>query len=810
MECKYKGLTDKEVIKSRNKYGSNALIKKQKVSILNEIIKVIKEPTLLLLLIASSIYFLLGEYIDGIIMLCCVIFTCSIELVEGYKTDKALEELNKLSDINVKVVRNGKLSLIQSDDIVKDDIILLSEGDVVPADAKILETSGIGVNESSLTGETLTVYKTLKEEGTYFKSNYCYKGTDVVTGSATLIVTAVGSSTIHGQIGASLNNIEESDSPLQKQVGKVVKIYAIVSIILFILVMLTTYINSTEKLINRITDALISGITIAIATIPEEIPVILTIFLAMGASKLSKHNTLTRNMRSVETLGKITVLCTDKTGTITENKMIVKDTFEMEKDFYKGMLLSSYSDNADPMEQAISKYALNKIDNIKEEPIKEYLFNNDIKMMGRLYKNKEYNLYVKGAYENIIKLCDITEKKKKEIDEIINKYSLEGLRVITVAYATSPNIKEDISDYKLKLLGIIALEDPIRKGIKESIKTCYNAGIRTILITGDSGKTASGIAKKIGLDNPDVYLTGEEIEVMSDEELNKKILFTNLFVRVYPSHKERIVKLLQDNGNVVAMTGDGINDATALKKADIGISMGLRGTNVAKEASDIILMDDNFNTIVEAISNGRCIYNNIKKAISYVLAIHIPIALISLVLPLIKIENFLMPIHIVLLELLIDPTCSIIFQRVKPDNGIMNKKPHKNNENIIDKETLIRCLIEGILIFLTVFIVYLHYYQKGNISLGSSMAFTLLITSIMMCANTMKSRKLTITNFIESFEDKVIMLINLAILFILLVLIYSPLNKYANMCALSLKEWLVIIILTFLVTIPLDIVKKKR
>lgn len=566
MECKYKGLTDKEVIISREKYGSNALVKKQKVSLLSEIIKITKEPTLLLLLVASSIYFLLGEYIDGVIMLCCVIFTCSIELIEGYKTDKALEELNKLSDINVKVLRNGKVCYIQSDDIVKGDILFLSEGDIVPADAKIIKTNGIGVNESSLTGEAVTIYKSLKEEGTYFKNNYCYKGTNVVTGSATLLVTAVGLSTIYGQIGSSLNNIADNESPLQKQVGKVVKIYAIVSIILFILVMITTYLNTKGPLFNRITEALISGITIAIATIPEEIPVILTIFLAMGASKLSKHNTLTRNMKSVETLGKITVLCTDKTGTITENKMVVKDTQKIEKNFYESMFLASFPDSNDPMEQAICKYALKQTNIIKVEPIKEYLFNNDIKMMGRLYKDKKYKLYVKGAYENIIKLCNISDDKKKELEEMINQHSLDGLRVITVAYSTSNSIKEEISDYKLKILGIIALEDPIRKGIKESISTCYKAGIRTILITGDSGKTASGIARKIGLNNPDIYLTGEEIESMADEELNKKILFTNLFVRVYPSHKARIVSLLQKNGNVVAMTGDGINDAAALKK----------------------------------------------------------------------------------------------------------------------------------------------------------------------------------------------------------------------------------------------------
>lgn len=809
MNSNYQGLTGEEVINSRNKYGSNALIKKQKVSLISEIIKVLKEPTLLLLLVASSIYFLLGEYIDGIIMLFCVIFTCSIEFIEGYKTDKALEELNKLSDVNVKVIRNGCISYISSDDIVKGDVLILEEGDVVPADAKIIETNGIGVNESALTGEANTVYKSINEDDAYFKNNYCYKGTSIVTGSAYLEVTVVGKNTIYGQIGTSLNNINDSNSPLQKEVGKVVKIYAIVSIILFLMVMFITFLNSDGPFLNRVTDSLISGITIAIATIPEEIPVILTIFLAMGASLLSKHNTLTRNMKSVENLGKITVLCTDKTGTITENKMLVKTAYEIDKEFHKGSYLASYADSADSMEKAICDYALNNTNISKAEPVKEYLFNNNIKMMGRLYKDKKYTLYVKGAYENIIKLCDISNEEKKKIEKIVDKYSLDGLRVITVASAESKSILEDISDYKLKILGVIALENPIRDGIKESIASCYTAGIRTILITGDSGKTASGIAKRIGLYNPELYLTGEEIEKITDKELSEKLDVTNLFVRVYPSHKARIVSLLEEKGEVVAMTGDGINDATALKKADVGISMGLRGTNVAKEASDIILMDDNFNTIVKAISNGRCIYNNIKKAISYVLAIHIPIALIPLVLPLINIENFLMPVHIVLLELLIDPTCSIIFQRVGPDADIMKKKPHKNNENIIDKATLIRCIVQGLLIFLAVFGTYYYYYKFGDKLLGGSVAFTLLITSIMMCANTMKSRTLTITNLLNSFKDKITSLINLAIFTILLILIYSPLNKYAGMQSLGIKEWIIIITLTLLVTTPFDLTKKK-
>lgn len=467
MECKYKGLTDKEVLISRRLYGSNALVKKKKVSFFYEVLKVLKEPTLLLLLAASIIYFLLGEYADGIIMLGCVLFTCSIEFVQEYKTDKSLEELNKLSDINVRVMRNGKEHLINSEQLVKGDIIILSEGDKVPADAKVIKTTGIGVNESLLTGEPVTVYKSLKDNGKHFKSNYCYKGTDVVNGSAILCIEEVGINTVYGKIGVGLNDITNEDSSLQRQVSKVVKIYAIVSFALFICVMITTFLNSGGDLYNRITGSLISGITIAIATIPEEIPVILTIFLAMGASTLSKHNTLTRNMKSVENLGKITVLCTDKTGTITENKMKIKEVFADSEDFYKALYLCTNKNSTDSMEKAIRSFSQKKTDDYNAEFIREYLFNSDSKMTGMLYKEKSYNLYVKGAFENVIKLCNVSNKKLKELEDVVNKYALDGLRVIAVASGNSKKIKENITDYKLKFMGIVALEDPIRRGIKE-------------------------------------------------------------------------------------------------------------------------------------------------------------------------------------------------------------------------------------------------------------------------------------------------------------------------------------------------------
>lgn len=364
-------------------------------------------------------------------------------------------------------MRNGKEHLINSEQLVKGDIIILSEGDKVPADAKVIKTTGIGVNESLLTGEPVTVYKSLKDNGKHFKSNYCYKGTDIVNGSAILCIEEVGINTVYGKIGVGLNDITNEDSSLQRQVSKVVKIYAIVSFALFICVMITTFLNSGGDLYNRITGSLISGITIAIATIPEEIPVILTIFLAMGASTLSKHNTLTRNMKSVENLGKITVLCTDKTGTITENKMKIKEVFADSEDFYKALYLCTNKNYTDSMEKAMRSFSQKKTDDYNAEFVRKYLFNSDSKMTGMLYKEKSYNLYVKGAFENVIKLCNVSAKKLKELEDVVNKYALDGLRVIAVAFGNSKKIKENITDYKLKFMGIVALEDPIRRGIKE-------------------------------------------------------------------------------------------------------------------------------------------------------------------------------------------------------------------------------------------------------------------------------------------------------------------------------------------------------
>lgn len=806
----FKGLTNNEVVISREKNGSNIQQQRKKESLINKILSIFKEPMFLLLIIAASVYFIVGEYGDGITMLIFVLAVCTIEFIQETKTDKALEELNKLSSLNVKVIRNGKKEIINSEEIVVGDIVILEEGDRVPADGKILYTQSLGINESSLTGESEIVYKNKEEDlKNHFKLNMCYSGTDVVNGLGIIEVTSVGKNTEFGLIGQSLNNIKKEKTPLEKQINKLVFICTIVSITVFILTIIINYINHPELTpTKRIVDSLLAGITIAMATIPEEIPVILTVFLAMGSWSLTKKNTLTKNMKAIETLGTVNVLCTDKTGTITENKMIVEDIYTNSETFIKTLYQSCPQVAYDPMEIALKKYCQENEKTNTGSITKEYPFKAETKMMGQIWNNKE--LCVKGAYENVLPLCNLDKENYKQVKSKINEYSKEGYRVLAIAKNDNlKNIPNSLTEAKLTFEGLVALYDPPRKGVNESLEECYSAGIRVIMITGDNGETATSIAKKINLNNYDEVITGLELEAMSDDELFERVKTANIFARVYPNHKMRIVNALQRNNLIVAMTGDGVNDAPALKKANIGIAMGQRGTNVAKESADIILLDDNFNTIVKAIEKGRSIYKNIQTAISYVIAIHIPLALLSLFVPIFNLPTLLLPIHVMLLELLIDPTSSIIFQRIKPTPSIMLEKPRNIDEPILNLKTTIKSISQGILIFIVTFITYL-YLIKNNIDtkLSITITYSILVLSIILIAYQLKSNNSTIKSFLEGLKDKISLMVNTTILLGLLLLIYIPfLNKTANTHPLELKHWIYIILLTLLAVLPFDIMK---
>lgn len=805
------GLSDDEVLLSREENGSNELSKKKKEPLIIKILSIFKEPMFLLLILAASVYFIVGEYSDGIIMLIFVIGICFIEFIQEVKTDKALEELNELSTLNVRVIRNNKEIVVSSNDIVVGDIVLLEEGDKVPADGEVLYSQSLGVNESSLTGESEIVYKNTKDDKeNHFKLNMCYSGTDVTGGMGIIKITAVGVKTELGIIGESISLVKQEKTPLEKQVSKLVLICTIFSGIIFLLTLIITYINHSELIFKeRIVEAILSGITIAMATIPEEIPVVLTVFLAMGAWELTKENTLTRNMKKVETLGAVNVLCTDKTGTLTENKMKVQDVYSFSSTFIDTLYHACPFAEYDPMEIAIKDYCKekSKID-IKTNITKEYAFTSEMKMMGQIWNNEV--LCVKGAYENILPLCNLKKEEYNDIKKKIDEFSKEGFRVLAVAKTNNLEvIYDNLNDYKLSFEGLVALYDPPRFGVKSSLEKCYSAGIRVIMITGDNGETAKGIARKINLEHSDEVTTGVEIENMSDEELFEKVKSVNIFARVYPNHKMRIVNALQKDNKIVAMTGDGVNDAPALKKADIGIAMGERGTNVAKESADLILLDDNFNTIVKAIENGRNIYSNIKKAISYIIAIHIPIALLSLFVPIFKLPTLLLPIHVMLLELLIDPTSSIIFQRIKSSKNVMNHKPRNIDEPILTLKNTIKSILQGLLIFIVVFTTYMIMIKNDiQVNISITIAYSILVLSIMLIAYQLRDSKMTIKNLIYSFKDKISLIVNFGIFTGLLIYIYSPFfNGVANTSPLSLTQWIYIIMLVLFAVLPFDIFK---
>ncbi len=625
------GLTSDQVKRLQEQYGKNELVAEKKESFFHKVIEIIREPMFLLLLVAAVIYFILGEPRDGIIMLVFVIGIISIDVIQEWKTDKTLNALKDLSAPHITVIRDGKEQRIASVNLVPGDLMIINEGVKIPADGEIIKANDLCIDESTLTGEAIGVWKVTVDDNSeaeadsYWRKDYCYSGTLVTQGSATVLVDKIGASTEYGKIGADIIAAPESTSPLQKQTGALVKTCTIIAGILFVLVAILTYFNIPDhKLADRLIESILSGITLAMAMIPEEFPVILTVFLSMGAWRLAKKQSLVRKLPSVETLGAVSVLCVDKTGTITMNKMTVQDTWspngENEK-LTEIMGFACETDAYDPMEKAMLAYC-EKLGITKEylfnrELITEYAFTNELKMMGHVWNcNDEILIAAKGSPERVLTICNLSAAEKVQIENKITEMSKKGLRVIGVGsmkLQDKADIPNTITECNLTFCGLIGLADPPRDSVKEDIKHCVNAGIRVVMITGDSGITASSIAKQVGIPNSDKVITGEELDKMSDSELQKQVKDVSIFSRVVPEHKMRIVKAFQENGEIVAMTGDGVNDAPALKHADIGIAMGKRGSEVSREAADLILMDDNFTTIVETIHDGRRIYDNIRK-----------------------------------------------------------------------------------------------------------------------------------------------------------------------------------------------------
>jgi len=754
---KIQGLTDEQVKQKILKDGFNELPSSKPKSLIHIALGVFQEPMFLLLVACGALYLFLGDVQEGLMLLGFVFVIMGIEFYQEKKTEKALDALKDLASPRALVIRNGVEKRIAGREVVTEDIMILQEGDRVPADAMILYSVNLSADESLLTGEPVPVRKTEWTEGTIQARPggddlpFVFSGSMIVQGNGIAKVTSTALNTEIGKIGKALNEVKDEPTKLKREMGALVKKLAIIGIALC-LVVIAVYTMSRGDLLK----GFLAGITLAMAMLPEEFPVVLTIFLALGAWRISKRNVLTRKPAAVETLGSTTVLCTDKTGTLTQNKMTVARLFNgkdfmtvhaestFPEEFHEIIefgILSSQVNPFDPMEKAITVVGEQFLKNTEHlhsdwKMIKEYPLSKELLAMSRVFNNTETKtrtIAAKGAPEAIFDLCHLTEERKAELAKSIEALAGSGLRVLGVAkdvedLSELPDIQHD---FNFEFVGLIGLSDPIRENVPQAVAECYKAGIRVIMITGDYQATAINIAREIGLKNCESVITGPQLDELSEIELADKIKTVNIFARVVPEQKLKIVNALKRNDEIVAMTGDGVNDAPALKAANIGIAMGEKGTDVAREAASLVLMDDNFASIVGAVRMGRRIFDNLQKALGYIFAIHVPIAGLSLIpvffadLPLI-----LWPVHIVFLELIIDPACSIVFEAEKEELNVMSRKPKAYDEPFFGARKILLSCSQGVGILIIVFSVYLfclkHGYSEREVR---ALAFTTLIAS---------------------------------------------------------------------------------
>jgi P-type Ca2+ transporter type 2C len=751
-----KGLSSDEVQEKLQREGFNELPSSKPKNIITLAFGIVKEPMFLLLVACGTLYLVLGDIQEGLMLMGFVLVVMGIEFYQERKTERALDALKDLASPRALVIRNGETVRIAGRDVVTGDLVVLQEGDRVPADGMVIRSINLLADESLLTGESVPVRKRewVEADASFLPGGddlpMVYSGSMIVQGNGIYKVTGTGVNTEIGKIGKALESVVEEPTRLKKEMGILVKRLAIIGITLCILVIVLYFLTRGDLL-----KGFLAGITLAMAMLPEEFPVVLTIFMAVGAWRMSKQNVLTRRPAAIETLGSATVLCTDKTGTLTQNRMKVvrvyngKNFFnisgeEFPEPFHEIIeygILSSQINPFDPMERAIINIGdqfLRNTEHIHTDWVmeKEYPLSKDLLAMSRVFSHtgtRERVIAAKGAPEAIFDLCHLPENQLEKYGKAVSEMASEGLRVLGVARGklVPGSMPEEQHDFDFEFAGLLALSDPIRENVPDAVKECYKAGIRVIMITGDYPVTASNIGKDIGIKNSGNCITGPELQAMSEEELSRRIKDVNIFARVVPEQKLKIVNALKLNNEIVAMTGDGINDAPALKASNIGIAMGEKGTDVAREASSLVLMDDNFASIVGAVKMGRRIFDNLQKALAYIFAIHVPIAGLSLIpvffadLPLI-----LWPVHIVFLELIIDPACSIIFEAEKEEKNIMTRPPKDINEPFFGaKKVLISCT-QGVGILVLCLLVYfiglkLGYSEKEI----RAMTFVTLIVS---------------------------------------------------------------------------------
>lgn len=735
------GLSDKDVRARLQRDGPNELPSAKPRSILVVGWGVVRQPMFLLLVGCGLVYLIFGELQEALVLLAFVLVVMGITLYQERKTERALDALRDLSSPRALVIRDGERKRIPGRDVVVDDLIVLGEGDRVAADAVILEATNLSADESLLTGESVPVGK-VATQGPHQLSraggddNHCvYSGSLIVQGQGLARVAATGVQTEIGRIGTALQTIQTAQTPLQLDTERLVKRVAIGALGLAALVTVIYGLTHGNWL-----DGVLAGIALAMALLPEEFPVVLTVFLALGAWRISQRNVLTRRMPALETLGAATVLCVDKTGTLTENRMTVRrlvtatgqtwdvaphdgvlpETFHRLVEF---AVLASHRDPFDPMERAINALGFSGLagtEHLHEEWMlaREYPLSRSLLAMSQVWQSRHEGQFVvaaKGASEAIVDLCHFDDAQRDELNRHVNALAEEGLRVLGVACARLQpgQLPSEQHDFDFEYLGLVGLLDPVRDGVPAAVSECHTAGIRVLMITGDYPRTAASIARLAGFGTDDRSITGVDLNNMTDDVLRERIRSVNIVARATPEQKLRIVNALKANEEVVAMTGDGVNDASALRAADIGIAMGGRGTDVAREAADLIVTDDNFTSIVQAVRLGRRIFNNLKKATGYIVAVHIPIAGTALLPAIFGWPLILLPAHIAFLELIIDPACSVVFEAEPEGPDVMRRPPRSRHESLYSRAALQQSLVDGLSALACVLLVYLVMRSFG-------------------------------------------------------------------------------------------------
>jgi Ca2+-transporting ATPase len=736
----FRGLTEKEVEISREKNGSNVInAGKGRFSELGK--KIVQDPMLLLLVAAGVIYFVTGNSGDAWFMFAAIIAIVSISLYQDRRSQKALDALRVLTLPNCRVIRNGIITSIRISDVVIGDYLLAEEGSTIAADGTIQRSNDFAVNESILTGESLPVEKTI-DEGI----NEVYQGTVVTRGLAICKVTAIGAGTKLGQIGQNLAAIEETETPLQKQIASFVRRMAIIGSAFFFVVWSINFYRS-----HNILDSLLKALSLAMSILPEEIPVAFITFMAIGAWRLSKLGVIVKHINTIETLGSATVICVDKTGTITKNQMDLRDLYVFATDSIdkpasdnsKTRQLINYAMWAsepipfDPMEVALHeayRYITEKDERHEYKMIHEYPLSGHPPFMTHIFQRDGTRIIAaKGAPEGILSVCKLNDKDIARVTDIIRKISSTGARVLGVARghwhgSEFPETQDEIS---FTFLGLVSFYDPPKDNMRQVLSGFYNAGINVKMITGDYTETAESIANQIGLTGARL-LTGEEVMKMTEQELQYEVERVNIFARTFPEAKLKVLEALKKNGHVVAMTGDGVNDGPALKAAHIGVAMGKRGTEVAKQASAMILATDDLSRMVDAVAAGRKIYTNLKKAIQYIISIHIPIILM-VVIPLMLNWTYAFmftPVHVIFLELIMGPTCSIVYENEPGEKGLMQQKPRPATLSFFNWQELTTSIVQGLAISFGALAVYQYsIYSDLGEQLTRALVFTTLISA---------------------------------------------------------------------------------